>query len=101
MHASLVACESEFPLPSTADRRRLTALARDRNATQKHVWRAEIVLLSAPTVSAPTRSCAEPTDNLERKGIPGTRLKHIALGGRTRAPGFPAGPGHALKKLSI
>jgi transposase len=29
------------------DRRRLAALARDRNAPQKHVWRAEIVLLSA------------------------------------------------------
>src|SRR5271169_704454 len=30
-----------------ADRRRLKALARDRNAPQKHVWRARIVLLSA------------------------------------------------------
>jgi transposase len=30
-----------------SDRRRLKALARDRNAPQKHVWRAEIVLLSA------------------------------------------------------
>ena len=40
-----------FHYPQTADRRRLTALARDRNAAQKHVWRAEIVLLSA-TVSA-------------------------------------------------
>src|ERR1700716_3594804 len=30
-----------------ADRRRLKALARDRNAPHKHVWRAEIVLLSA------------------------------------------------------
>ena len=29
------------------DRRRLKAIARDRNAPQKHVWRAEIVLLSA------------------------------------------------------
>ena len=32
------------------DRRRLTVLARDRNATHKHVWRAEIVLLSADGV---------------------------------------------------
>jgi transposase len=32
---------------SPADRRRLLALVRDRNAPQKHVWRAEIVLLSA------------------------------------------------------
>jgi hypothetical protein len=30
-----------------ADGRRLAALARDRNAPHKHVWRAEIVLLSA------------------------------------------------------
>jgi transposase len=33
-----------------ADRRRLEALARDRNAPHKHVWRAEIVLLSADGV---------------------------------------------------
>ncbi len=33
-----------------ADRRRLAALARDRNAPHKHVWRAEIVLLSADGV---------------------------------------------------
>jgi len=32
---------------SPADRRRLEALLRDRNTAQKHVWRAEIVLLSA------------------------------------------------------
>ena len=31
----------------SSDRRRLAALARDRNAPHKHVWRAEIVLLSA------------------------------------------------------
>src|SRR3954451_18939154 len=30
-----------------ADHRRLLALVKDRNAPQKHVWRAEIVLLSA------------------------------------------------------
>jgi hypothetical protein len=30
-----------------ADRRRLLALVKDRKAPQKHVWRAEIVLLSA------------------------------------------------------
>jgi hypothetical protein len=30
-----------------ADRRRLKVLARDRNTPHKHVWRAEIVLLSA------------------------------------------------------
>ena len=30
-----------------ADRRRLEAIVGNRNASQKHVWRAEIVLLSA------------------------------------------------------
>ena len=33
-----------------ADRKRLLALVNDRNAAQKHVWRAEIVLLSADGV---------------------------------------------------
>jgi hypothetical protein len=32
---------------SPTDRRRLLALVKDRNAPQKRVWRAEIVLLSA------------------------------------------------------
>ena len=35
---------------SPTDRRRLMALVKDRNAPQKHVWRAEIVLLSADGV---------------------------------------------------
>ena len=35
---------------SATDRRRLKALIRDRNAAQKHVWRAEIVLLTADGV---------------------------------------------------
>ncbi len=34
----------------TAERRRLEALVADRNAAQKHVWRARIVLLSADGV---------------------------------------------------
>jgi hypothetical protein len=33
-----------------ADRRRLAAIIADRNTRQKHVWRAEIVLLSADGV---------------------------------------------------
>ena len=53
-----------FHYPQTADRRRLTALARDRNAAQKHVWRAEIVLLSADGVMRRTGSV------LERKTFP-------------------------------
>jgi DNA invertase Pin-like site-specific DNA recombinase len=35
---------------SSADIRRLRALVRDRNAPQKHVWRAEIVLLTSDGV---------------------------------------------------
>src|SRR5215475_156498 len=35
---------------SPIDRQRLIALVRDRNAPQKHVWRAEIILLSADRV---------------------------------------------------
>src|SRR5689334_23154948 len=32
---------------TAADRRRLETIARDRNAAQKHAWRASIVLLTA------------------------------------------------------
>jgi transposase len=35
---------------SRSDRQRLTAITKDRNAPQKHVWRAAIVLLSADHV---------------------------------------------------
>ena len=35
---------------SNADRRRLKSIAADRNTPQKHVWRAQIVLLSADGV---------------------------------------------------
>ena len=35
---------------SPSDRRRLQALIKDRNAAQKHVWRAEIVLFTADGV---------------------------------------------------
>jgi hypothetical protein len=37
---------------SSADIRRLKALVQDRNTPQKHVWRAEIVLLTAGGVGA-------------------------------------------------
>src|SRR4051795_10975869 len=44
-----------------SDRRRLEAIVADRNTPQKHVWRAEIVLLSAAGVGGvggmgPTRT---------------------------------------------
>jgi hypothetical protein len=32
---------------SAADRRQLAAIAAERNSPQKHVWRAQIVLLTA------------------------------------------------------
>ena len=35
---------------SVADRKRLQAVVRDRNASQKHAWRAEIILLSVDGV---------------------------------------------------
>ncbi len=35
---------------SSADVRRLRSVVHDRNAPQKHVWRAEIVLLTADGV---------------------------------------------------
>ena len=41
------ACAPEFPSPYSPVRRRLKALVADRNAPQKHVWRAQIVLLTA------------------------------------------------------
>ena len=37
-----------------ADRRRLAALVADHNTPQKHVWRAQIVLLSADGVGTST-----------------------------------------------
>jgi hypothetical protein len=45
----------------SVDRRRLAVLARDRNAPHKHVWRAEIVLLSADSVgTAANMASGEP-----------------------------------------
>ena len=36
-----------FVTLTSAERRRLEAITKDRNAAQKHAWRAAIVLLSA------------------------------------------------------
>jgi hypothetical protein len=41
------------------DRRRLEAIVGNRNAPQKHVWRAKIIL-PAPTAAARPRSCDDP-----------------------------------------
>ena len=78
-----------------ADRRRLTVLVRDRNAPHKHVWRPEIVLLSA-TVLAPMKSCAGPANRRPacgagrsascRKGMP-----HVWVGnGSAQSADHPA-----------
>ena len=65
-----------FHYPQTADRRRLTALARDRNAAQKHVGRAEIVLLSADGVG--TNEIMRRTGRQLGEGRhSSTNLKHI------------------------
>jgi hypothetical protein len=56
-----------FALPVTPpDRFRLEALVRDRNAPQKHVWRAEIVLLSAERFG--TNEIMHRTDNSKTCG---------------------------------
>jgi hypothetical protein len=74
-----------FHYPQTADRRRLTALARDRNAAQKHVWRAEIVLLSADGVGT--------NEIMRRTGRQLGEERHYCrgtpLGGRSVIRAFP------------
>ena len=42
---------------TSADLDRLRALVKDRNAPQKHVWRAQIVLLSAEGVGTNAIMC--------------------------------------------
>ena len=86
-----------FHSPQTADRRRLTALARDRNAAQKHVWRAEIVLLSADGVG--TNEIMRRTGRNSEESIPSKPLGWAQC--HLSAPRFSMGPGHALKRLSI
>lgn len=49
-YASLVHAPGVSIAITPSDRQRLEAVARDRNATQKHAWRAVIVLLSADGV---------------------------------------------------
>jgi hypothetical protein len=106
MHASLVACELEFPLPSNADRRRLTALARDRSAAQKHVCRAEIVLPSADGCRH-QRDHAPNRQTTWRGKTFSTILKPIVGEHRWagavsfEAPRFSNGTRHALKRFSI
>jgi transposase len=46
---------------TSADRERLERICKDRNAPQKHVWRAEIVLLSADGVGTSEIICRTDT----------------------------------------
>jgi hypothetical protein len=72
-----------------ADRARLRALVKDRNASQKHVWRAQIVLLTAEGVgtSAIMRAIAhldaDPLHRAEASAVNGSPfvLLRIRLAG--------------------
>jgi transposase len=63
-----------------ADRQALTAIVTDRNSPQKHVWRAQIVLLTADgcgTMELTRRSGTSKTsvwrwqDRFQAEGVPG------------------------------
>src|SRR5580704_3882376 len=59
------------------NRHRLEAIARDRNASQKHVWRANIVLLSADGVGT--------NEIMRQTGLPRTALNAICYAGRAES----------------
>jgi hypothetical protein len=52
------------------DRRRLEAIVGNRNAPQKHVWRAKIIL-PAPTAAARPRSCDDPASQAGGMAVAG------------------------------
>jgi hypothetical protein len=63
-----------------ADRRRLKVLARDRNAPHKHVWRAEIVLLSADGIGTNEITWLD----TDARGIPfSVSPRHLSRMGRS------------------
>ena len=61
-----------------ADRARLRALVKDRNASQKHVWRAQIVLLTAEGVgtSAIMRDTGKSKTNPRRRSLETQPFRH-------------------------
>jgi len=75
-----------------ADRRRLKVLARDRNAPHKHVWRAEIVLLSADGLGIMRRTRKSKTcvwrwqERFMQEGYDGLRVRHPASSRRRGLP---------------
>jgi transposase len=85
-----------------ADRRRLEAIAADRNASQKHVWRARIVLLSADGVGTNGIMAATGTakttvwrwqDRFASEGVDGL------LRDKTRPPGKAPVPPEQVAEL--
>ena len=74
------------------DRHRLEAITRDRNAAQKHVWRANIVLLSAEA-SGLTRSCARPARRRPASGA-GNSGSSKGVDGLLRQDAPSRVPGH-------
>jgi transposase len=85
-----------------ADRRRLEAIATDRNAPQKHVWRCRIVLLSADGVGTNAIMAATGTakttvwrwqERFMAEGVEGL------LRDKTRPPGKPPVPDERTAKV--
>jgi transposase len=85
---------------SPSDRRRLEPLIRDRNAPQKHVWRARIVLFSADGVgtaaimrrTGKSKTCVSPwQERFAEEGVDGL-LRDKTRPSRSRRSG-PKWPG--------
>jgi hypothetical protein len=91
--------------PSEADLERLRSLVKDRNAPQKHVWRAQIVLLSAGGVgtnaimreTGKSKTCAVLTFSRDRlvifRSIPRLFIsREAARRGRLVSSRLPSAP---------
>ena len=108
---------------SAADRARLAALAADRNSPQKHVWRANIVLLSADRVGTveimrrtgtakpsvwrwQARYLAAGVEGLLRDKIRPSRIPRLATGlvervvARTLAPPLGAATHRTVREMA-
>jgi hypothetical protein len=101
-----------------SDRRRLEAIARDRNAPQKHVWRAKMILLSADgagtveimrrTGTAKTsvwrwqeRFCQEGVEGLLRDKTRPSRVKPLAQAVIDRVVALTATGGCPISCVSL
>ena len=87
---------------SSSDRDRLEAIVRDRNAAQKHVWRAEIALLTADGFgtgeimrrTAKSKTCVwRWQERFMQEGVEGL------LRDKTRLPGKPRLPDEAVRHM--